>query len=174
MLVEFLHTVVGATLVECLAILVVLGLLIWARAEDRPDRRLVLGAAAILTIPVGIVYVLAVATGSWTGAYFRLAPVVQAAIVLPLSMLGWTLWLAGYEWLADRSHQPVQIYIAISLLLIWAVALAHRLNLGKGLILVGPDLTIVVVAAVGQLVLWIPLVVYEALRRNIERFDPIP
>jgi hypothetical protein len=156
------------------AALIAGGLLQWARAPQHPERRLILGAAAVLTGLVVAVYVLALSVGWWTGAYFALSPVVQAAIVVPLSLLGLTVWLAGYHWLGDHSNQPVQIYFAISVLLVLGVAIAHRFNLGQGTILVGPGSAVVVQAAVAQIILWIPVLVYEGLRRNVERFEPLP
>src|SRR6266852_4588188 len=130
------------------------------------------GAAVMLTGLVAIVYVLALLAGWWTGAYFTVSPVIQAAVLLPFSLLFGTFWLAGYRWLADHTRQPVQIYIALSLLLVLAVAVAHRLNIGQGQILVGPGYAVVVEAVFAMLILWIPVLVYEGLRRNIERFEP--
>jgi len=156
------------------AVVIVGGLIVWARQRGHADRLLVLGTAAMLTGLVAIVYVLALLAGWWTGAYFTVSAVIQAAVLLPLSLLFGTFWLAGYRWLADHTRQPVQIYIALSLLLVLAVAVAHRLNIGQGQILVGPGYAVVVEAVFAMLILWIPVLVYEGLRRNIERFEPIP
>jgi len=68
----------------------------------------------------------------------------------------------------------VPIHIAASLLLVLAVAIAHRLNLGGGQIVVGPDLTIVLDAVLVVLGLWVPLVIYEFFRRTVERADVLP
>lgn len=156
------------------AFLIIAGLFQWARLPAHRERVLILGAAAVVTILVGALYVLALWVGWWTGAYFTLPAVTQAGILLPLALLGGTLWLAGYSWLGDHSRQPVQIYVAISLVLLVAVAVAHRLNLGQGAILVGPGSTVVLEAAIGQVILWLPVLVYEGLRRNVERFEPLP
>ena len=156
------------------AVAIVGGVIVWTRQPGHADRLLVVGTAAVLTVMVAFVYVLALLAGWWSGAYFTVSPIVQAGILLPLSLLFGTLWLAGYRWLADRTRQPVQIYVALSLLLVLAVAVAHRLNIGQGQILVGPGYAVVVEAVFAMLILWIPVLVYEGLRRNIERFEPIP
>ncbi|MGI9146836.1 MAG: hypothetical protein ACR2IK_09855 [Chloroflexota bacterium] len=155
-------------------VLIVGGLVIWARQRGHADRLLVLGTAAVLTGLVAGVYVLALWAGWWTGTYFTVSPVVQAAILLPLSLLFGTFWLAGFRVLADRTRRPVPIYVAVSLLLVLVVAVAHRLNIGQGQILVGPGYAVVVEAVLAMLILWIPVLIYEGLRRNIEHFEPIP
>jgi hypothetical protein len=172
--IQFLQSSEGGASVMLAAVLIVGSLVLWARQRGHADRYLVLGTAAVLTGLIACVYVLALLAGWWTGAYFTLSPVVQGAILLPLSLLFGTLWLAGYRWLADHTRQPVAIYVAVSLLIVLAVAIAHRLNIGQGQILVGPGYAVVVEAVFGMLVLWVPVLVYEGLRRNIERFEPIP
>jgi hypothetical protein len=171
---SFLQSSLGGAAVVCAAIAVVLVLVLWARARGHGERLLILGTAALLTLVVAAVYVLALTAGWWTGGYFTISPIVQACILVAAALLFWTVWLAGYQWLGDHTRQPIQIYVVVSLLLVLAVAIAHRLNLGRGQILVGPDLTVVIDAVVAQILLWIPVLVYEALRRNLERMDPIP
>jgi hypothetical protein len=174
MFMELLRTTEAEAGVPAGACVIMAGLVLWARWPTHRERLLIVGAAALLTALVGAAYVVALRVGWWTGAYFSLPVLTQAGILLSLGLLGGTLWLAGYSWLGDHTRQPVQIYIAVSLLLLLAVALANRLNIGQGAILVGPGATIVVEAAIGQGILWLPVLVYEALRRNVERFDPLP
>lgn len=170
----FLQSATGAALVELAAVAIVLALLLWARAPGHRTRLLILGAAAILTIPISVFYVVALAAGWWTGEYFMLSPVLQGSALVAAALLAWTVWLAGYQWLADHSDQPVQIYVALSLIVVLGVAVAHRMNLGRGHILVGPDLTVVLIAIIGAMVFWLPVLLYDALRRNLERVEPIP
>ncbi|HEX8968683.1 MAG TPA: hypothetical protein VF937_12435 [Chloroflexota bacterium] len=172
--IQFLQSTQGAAAVLLGAVLVLSALGIWARQPRHADRVLVLGTAAVLTGLVALVYILALLAGWWSGAYFTLSPIVQGAILLPLSLLFGTTWLAGYRWLGDHTRQPVQTYLAVSVVLVLAVAIAHRLNIGQGQILVGPGYAVVVEAVFGMLILWVPVLVYEGLRRNIEQFEPMP
>jgi hypothetical protein len=173
-LLDFLRSSQGAVVTAGLAVLVAAGLVVWARQQGHSERLLILGVGVVNTALVGAIYAVAVAGRWWMGAYFETPAVVQGAILLSTSLLGWTVWLGGYRWLSEHSRQPLQIYVAISLLLVLAVAIAHSLNLGRGAILVGPGLTVVLDAAIGQVLLWIPVIIYEALRRTIERAEILP
>ncbi len=166
---EVLRSPPGGFAIVLGAVAVVVGVLLWARAPEAADRRLGLSVAVVLTLLVSCIYALAVALGWWAGAYFETPLVVQAALLVSITLPGCLLWLATYSWLADHHHQALQICFAFSLLTILAVAIAHRLNLGRGAILVGPDLAIVWQAALGMLLLWLPIAMYEALRRGLER-----
>lgn len=172
MYLEFLRSLLGAALVLVAAALVLALLLAWASNHAHPERRATLGASATLTLILGAVYVVALAAGWWRGAYFTIPPLVQAAILVSAALAGVTVWLAGYQWVSERSHQPIQIYVALSLLLALAVAAAHRVNLGQGKILLGPDWTVLFDALLVLAVLWIPILGYEALRRVLATWDP--
>jgi hypothetical protein len=166
---EFMRTG-EAAVVSLFGVAAVLGgVLAWARRPEQADRRLALGVAVVLTVLIGCIYVLAVAVGWWAGAYFESPIVVQASILVVVTLPGCVLWLAGYQWLTDHTRQPLQICFAVSLLIVLTVAVAHRLNLGQGAILVGPDLAVVWEAAMAIALLWLPILVYEALRRSVER-----
>jgi hypothetical protein len=166
---EFLHTG-QAGVVSILGLLAVVGgVLAWARRPEQADRRLALGVAVVLTLLIGFVYLVAVGVGWWAGAYFETPVLVQACVLVVVALPGCVLWLAGYQWLTDHTRQPLQICFAASLLIVLAVAVAHRLNLGRGAILVGPDLAVVWQAAIGIFLLWLPILAYEVLRRSVER-----
>jgi hypothetical protein len=166
---ELLHTG-PAGVVSILGLAAVVGgVLAWARRPEQADRRLALGVATVLTLLIGFIYAVAVAFGWWAGAYFETPLVVQASILVAVVLPGCVLWLAGYQWLTDHTQQPLQICFAVTLLIVLAVAIAHRLNLGQGAILVGPDLAVVWQAAIAMVVLWLPILAYEALRRSVER-----
>jgi uncharacterized membrane protein len=123
---------------------------------------------------VGGIYALALANGWWGGDYFDTPLVVQAGLAVPLLLVGLTAWLAGYRWLIERSNQALQIYVAVSLFIALAVAIAHRLNLGRGKILVGPDWTVLYDAIFGELLAWVPVLIFEWLRRTLEGSEFVP
>jgi hypothetical protein len=171
---EFLRSPWGTGVVLVAAGIVLAGLSVWARAREHPERRLLLSVAGAVTAVLAGVYVLAVAGGWWTGEYFLLPAHLQAAILLPTTLAGCTLWLAGYGWVAERTPRALWVLAAITLLIVAAVAIAHLLNLGQGTILVGPGWTIVYDAIVGLAVLWAPVLVYEALRQALRHAELLP
>lgn len=154
--------------------LVIAGLVWWARVPGRPERQLTLGASVVLTVMLGAIYWIAVAAGWWTGEYFTLPALSQAALLVCVGLLGCTLWLAGYGWLAEHTPRPMWAYLGVSGLLVVAVALGHVFNIGRGKILVGPEWTIVYEAVAGLLILWMPVLLYEALRRALQSSDLPP
>lgn len=168
MFLEFMRSTLGTAVLVLCALVVVAGLVWWARARGHPERQLVVGASVALTILLGIMYVIAVGVGWWTGQYFRTPIVAQAAVFVAVTLLGCTVWLAGYGWLSEHTSRPVWAYVGVSLLLVVAVAVAHVFNLGQGAVLVGPAWTIVIDAVVAQLLLWVPVLLYEALRRTLQ------
>lgn len=172
MYLAFLRSALGQSLVLGLAIVTVCALLLWARGHA--ERVLILGTAALFSGIAGGIYALALAAHWWGGDFFNTPPIVQAGLAVPLLLVGLTAWLAGYRWLIERTHQALQIYVAISLLVALAVAIAHRLNLGQGKILVGPDWMVLYQAIVGELLAWVPVLLFEWLRRTLERSEFVP
>jgi hypothetical protein len=173
-LLEFLSSGLGAVTVVGATVAVLATLVVWARQQGHPERVLILAVGLANTALVALIYGIAVAGRWWVGAYFETPAVVQGAILVGVSMIGWTVWLSGYRSLSEHTRQALQIYVAVSVLLVLTVALAHRLNLGRGAILVGPDLTVVLDAVIGLVLLWIPVIIYEALRRTLERAEFLP
>ncbi|HLZ30740.1 MAG TPA: hypothetical protein VKV73_25770 [Chloroflexota bacterium] len=168
MFLEFMRSTLGTAVLVLCAIVVVALLLWWARTRGHPERVLVFGASAVLSLVLGILYMVAVTAGWWTGEYFQMPFLAQAGAFIAVTLLGCTVWLAGYGWLSEHTSRPVWAYIGVSLLLVVAVAVAHVFNVGRGTILVGPAWTIVVDAVVAQLLLWVPVLMYEALRRTLQ------
>jgi hypothetical protein len=173
-LIEFLRSPTGGAVVVAIAVSVLAAVLVWARAPNHAERQLLVGTAAAVTGALAIIYVIAVAAGWWMGEYFLLPAFVQAAILLPISLAGCTLWLAAYGWATERSARPLWMQLAISILVIAAVAVAHLLNLGRGAVLVGPGWTIVYEALAGLALLWAPVLIYEALRQALRRAELLP
>jgi hypothetical protein len=168
----FLRSVQGQTVVLGTALVVIVGLVLWARGHS--ERVLILGTAALFSGIAGGAYALALANHWWAGDFFDTPLSVQAGLTVPLLLVGLTVWLAGYRWLIDHTDQALQIYVAVSLLIALAVALAHRLNLGQGKILVGPDWTVLYEAVIGELLAWVPVLIFEWLRRTLERSEFVP
>src|SRR5438270_1729935 len=172
MYLAFLRSIEGQLTVLVVALLIVCALLVWARGNA--ERVLILGTAALMSGIIGGIYALALANRWWSGDFFDTPLVVQASLAVPLLLVGLTAWLAGYRWLIERTNQALQIYVAVSVLIVLGVAVAHRLNLGRGKILVGPDWTVLYEAVIGELLAWIPVLVLEWLRRTLERTEFVP
>jgi hypothetical protein len=172
MYLAFLQSTLGQSLLFGMSVLTAGGIVLWARGHA--ERSLIASTAVIMTLLFGVFYAVALRAGWWAGAFFAMPANVQAGVVIPISLVGWTLWLAGYRWLTERSRQALQVYLAVSLLLVLAVAVAHRLNLGQGKILVGPEWAVLFEALALGLVAWVPVLVYEWLRRTLEGGELVP
>ena len=91
--------------------------------------------------------------------------IVLAGIYLPFSIAGYTLWLGGYRWLAGRLRQAFAIYSVIVLVFIPVVILVDPVQMQRGQFSMGNGYPIWADAALGQLVMWSPVLAYEAIRR---------
>lgn len=170
---DFVHTAPGGVTVVALSLAACAGLVLWAFRGAREERRTALVVAGTLTGVVVAAYLLAVAAGWWVGAYFETPLLVQAAVLLPISVAGWLVWLMGYFWLAARSRYPLRIYTVLALLLISAAAVADRANIAGGLVIVAGDGMVWIDALIGGAVMLAPLLLFEGLRRGLER-DVLP
>src|SRR5436305_2070623 len=101
--------------------------------------------------------------------FMRTSQAAMVSIVGLAAVLGGVLasprlrTVAGGLPVAHRSHRrPLQIGFAVSVLIVLLVAVAHRLNISEGAILVGPDLAVVWQAMMAIGLLWLPVLVCEA------------
>jgi hypothetical protein len=163
--IEFIDSSVGGAIVVIVA-LAALGLVIaWARRPGHADRIAAVYAAAVTSLLVAVVTLIAVIAGWWQGAYFALPLVVLAAIHLPFSIAGYAAWLGVYRWLAGRTRRAFALYTAVVLVFIPVVILVDPWQMQRGQFTMGNGYTIWADAAVGQVVMWSPVLAYEAIRR---------
>jgi hypothetical protein len=166
---SFVQTGLGRLVIAALCVVTLGGMVLWARRAAWWQRWPILIAACVLTVLVAAIYALAVATGAWGGAYLtHTPPVVQTALLIPISLVGWVLWLAGYGWLVAHSRHPVLIYSLLALLLIPLVVVADQANVGGGVIVVAEDGDMWKDAVVGIGLMLIPVLVFEGIRRTLQ------
>lgn len=162
---EFLDSSIGGAIVIIVALAAFALVVAWAWRPGRADRIAAVYAAGVTSLLVLAVTVIAVIAGWWQGAYFALPLLVLAAIHLPFSVAGYTVWLGVYRWLAGRTRHAFVIYTAIVLLFIPVVLLVDPVQMQRGQFSMGNGYTIWADAALGQLVMWSPVLAYEAIRR---------
>jgi hypothetical protein len=148
--------------------------LIWARRPGHPDRMTAVYAATFTSVLVAAITIVAVAAGWWQGTFFAIPLMVAAAIDLPLSIAGYTLWLGGYRWLAGKTRHAFLIYIVVVLAFILVVLLVDPIQMQRNQFTLGNGYTVVTDALVGQVVMLSPVLAYEAIRHwrhriNLER-----
>ena len=137
----------------------------WARQPGHPDRVLSVWAAGMTSLLVLGITVVAVRAGWWQGAFFALPIVVQAAFYLPFSLAGYALWLGGYRRLAGRVRHVFAMYSLVVFIFIPVVILVDPWQMQRGQFSMGNGYTIWADAALGQVVMWSPVVSYEVIRR---------
>jgi len=170
---EFVRSPNGRLVVVVLSLAAFAIIVLWARGGARHERWPSVVAASLMTILVAGIYGIAVAAGWWSGAYFRTPALVQAATLLPVSVVAWTAWLAGYGWLTARTRRPLLIYGMVALLLTLAVGIADRAELSGGLVLVAEDGKTWLNALVGLGMMFVPVLLFEGIRRGLEQ-DVLP
>jgi hypothetical protein len=173
---DFVNTPAGTALVVVVSLAICAAILLWAWHGSRWSRwqRIpAVLAAVVLTLIMATIYAVALAQGWWGGLYFRTPLVVQAAMLVPLSLVGWVAWLLGYGWLSEHSRFPLLVYAAGALLLIPAAVLADRTESSRGLLMIAADGEVWVEALLGALALLAPVFIFEGVRRGLSR-DLLP
>ena len=163
--IEFLQSPGSGTLVVIIALAAFAVVIVWARQPGHPDRIAAIYAAGVTSLLVVVVTLVAVSAGWWQGAFFAVPLIVLAAICLPFSIAGYALWLGGYRSLASRTRHAFVIYAAIVLCFIPVIILVDPIQMQRGQFIMGNGYTIWADAGLGQLVMWSPVLAYEAIRR---------
>jgi len=165
--IQFLQSPIGGAIVVSVALAAFALTLVWARRPGHPNRWAAVAAATGTSLLVALITLIAVAAGWWRGAFFAIPLVVAVAIDLPLSIAGYTLWLGGYRWLARQTRRAFPIYAVVVLAFIPVVLLVDPIQMGRGQFTMGGGYTIWIDALVGQVVMWSPMLFYEAIRRRV-------
>lgn len=174
---QFLQSPLGGTLVVIVALAAFAMTLIWARRPGHPNRMAAVYAATFTSVLVVAITIVAVAAGWWQGTFFAIPLIVAAAIDLPLSIAGYTLWLGGYRWLAGKTRRAFLIYIVVVLAFIPVVLLVDPIQMQRNQFTLGNGYTVLTDALVGQVVMLSPVLAYEAIRRwkrapTVDRSSP--
>lgn len=170
---QYVRSPTGSIVVVVLSLAAFAIIVLWARRGARHERWPAFVAASLMTVLVAAIYGIAVAAGWWSGPYFRTPVLVQAATLLPVSVVVWTAWLAGYNWLTSRTRRPLLVYGIVALLLVLAVGMADRAELSGGLVLVAEDGRTWLNALVGLGMMFVPVLLFEGVRHGLEK-DVLP
>lgn len=133
-----------------------------------------MAAAAGTSLLVILITWLAVNMHWWEGEFLSVPLLVGAAIYVPFSIAGYTLWLEVYRWLGRHTRFAFWIYSLIVLLFIPVVLLVDPIQMQRGHFTMGGGYTLWADALAGQLVMWSPVVFYEILRRSLFKVDREP
>ncbi len=159
--------VIGLSLVACAAMVA------WAKQRAHEERWSAFIATAGFVVLLAAAYVLAVTLGWWQGDYFKTPLLAQLAVLVPLSVAGLLAWLMGYGWLTSHTRRPLLIYTVVALLAVPAAAIADRANVGNGLFVVAEDGMLWVDALIGAVAVLTPILLFEGIRRVLQR-DALP
>jgi hypothetical protein len=145
----------------------VLTLNLWGRQGMWAERRAVLVAATGTGLVVAGANALAAARGWWGSPTYALPLPVLAGLYGLWPALLVALVLAGYRWLLAHARRPRLAY-GVLLLALFApfVLLADRWALGAGRLAFGGGYALWHDVLLGQALLWLPVLLYEAARRR--------
>jgi hypothetical protein len=171
---DFVRTGPGAIIVLVFALAVCIALVLWARRGEGWQRWPVLISAAVMTVVLVGIYGLALAAGWWGGGeYFKTPILVQMATLVPLSLAAWLVWLAGYGWLSARSGHAPLLYAVLALLVIPAAVMGEGARVAGGLIRPVTDGETWRLALVVVSLLLAPILLFEGVRRTLAS-DALP
>jgi hypothetical protein len=152
--------------VVIVALAVFAAVIIWARRPGHPDRMTAVYAATFTSVLVVAITIVAVAAGWWQGTFFAIPLIVAAAIDLPLSIAGYTVWLGGYRWLAGKTRRAFLLYVVVVLAFIPVVLLVDPVQMQRNQFTLDNGYTVLTDALVGQVVMLSPVLAYEVIRRR--------
>ena len=164
--IEFLHSPLGGAAVLVGAVLACAGLLVWARRPGAGRSTVVLAAGAV-GVCVGALNLVLGAAGVWQSCSYRAPLIVLAALYLLLPIVFFALLLMGYRWLVGHTRHPALVYGAVLLVVVAPlIVIADGLALECGYLAFGAGYTVWMDALVGVVLLSLPVLLYEALRRR--------
>jgi hypothetical protein len=171
--IEFATSGVGIIVLTALSIGALALIVGWATRGRRGERLPVLVTATILSVFVVAFYAVEVRGGAWSGGYFSIPFVVQLLTLLAIVFAAWIAWFMGYGWLIGHRRHPLLIYTAVALCLVLAAAIADRMEVSGGLLLLAPNGVIWLDALLGVAMMFAPVLLFEAIRRGFGR-DALP
>lgn len=164
---QFLSSSIGSVIVLALSLLIFGLTLTWARRAGHEDRRPVFVAALGAGLILAGIDVVALPSGWWTGAWSDVSLIVVVALCALAGTGGFVLWLGSYRWLERHTHHPLWLYTIIVLLFIPVVLIADPIQIQRGWFEFSGGYTIWTDVLLGQVVMWMPVLLYVWLRRRI-------
>ena len=167
--IDFISSPTGALVVIGVS-LVIFGItLAWATRPRHQDRHPAFIAAIGTGIALALINIVALLAGWWTGAWSNVSLVVIGALSALAGTGGFALWLGLYCWLERRVKHPLWVYTCVVLLFIPVVLIADPIQIKRGWFDFGNGYTLWTDVLLGQIVMWLPVVLYELVKRRISR-----
>jgi hypothetical protein len=163
---QFLSSPSGSLIVLALSPLIFGLTLAWATRPGHEDRRLIFAAAPGAGLTLASINVVALLAGWWTGAWTGVPLIATVALCALAGTGGFALWLGLYRWLERRAHHPLRVYTCIVLLFIPVVLFADPIQIQRGWFQFSGGYTIWTDVLLGQVVMWMPALLYEFLKRR--------
>ena len=140
--------------------------LIWGMSPSHRDRRAHLFSALVSGGVVFALNMVARGTGVWRWYGYQLPLFVQLGMLFSLPAVLFVAVLAGYRRLAARRQRPFLAYAMIGLLLLVPVTIGgDLLSMSRGTLSFGKGYTIWHDVIVGQVLFWLPVLLYTRFRR---------
>ena len=165
---DFFRSTAGGVVLALVGTAVYGLLVVWAHRPGHADRWAALVAATGMGLVVATANLGAQAIGWWGGHWSYALPV-------PLQVSFWLLWitppatllLGGYRWLLAHAGRPRGVYGLLGLLVLAPfIVVVDTWALNTGRLSMGGGYAIWHDVLVGQLFFWLPVLFYEAARRQ--------
>jgi len=163
---DFVQSAPGGMLMAVGWLFAYLGVLLWARHPQHPDRWLVVLAATAMGGIVFVVNLIARAVGWWGWWGYALPLLVQVGLLLLGPSVFFIFILAGYRWLVAHSQRPLLWYGLTGIaVLVPLTVLGDWYSLKRGKLSFGGGYTIWQDVLVGQAFIWLPVLLYRVIQR---------
>lgn len=164
---QFLISPSGSGITVTLSFLIFGLTVVWATRPRHTDRRPAFIAALGSGLLLAAINIVAFSAGWWVGAWSNVSLFTVAALCALAGTGGFALWLGLYRWLERHAHHPLRAYAVIVLLFIPVVLIADPIQIQRRWFEFSGGYTIWTDVLLGQVVMWMPVVLYEWLKRRI-------
>jgi hypothetical protein len=166
-IIDFIASPIGSGIIWIGSSILCGSIVYWASHPRHPNRWNLLIAAAGATILLAAISLSSVLMGWWGGAYYERIPLMtHFAISLPLSFVGWVIWMLLYRLLERLTRHAFPIYMIAMLVFIPIVDVMDRLNMERGVLTLGSGYTILSDIGLGLITMWTPVLFYEWIKRQ--------
>ncbi|MBI3943329.1 MAG: hypothetical protein HY326_09980 [Chloroflexi bacterium] len=139
--------------------------LAWAWRRENIQRRRVFIAGLLSALILFLIDVIAINANWWSGALQAVPILSLLSVCVLLGTGGFVLWLGLYRWLEVHTRRPLLVYAGIVLIFIPIVLLVDPIQINRGEFIFSGGYTLWTDVLLGQIVMWIPVLLYEGTSR---------